>query len=101
LIGDISCEATHPGNPVPLYSRPTSFAAPVCRSKSGIDIMAIDNITVMLPVECSAILSEQIFPHLCYFMQSRGVHDASPFRRMIDAFNSACADLPSASTTAA
>jgi saccharopine dehydrogenase (NAD+, L-lysine forming) len=101
LIGDISCEATHPRNPLPLYSMPTSFAAPVCRAKSGIDIMAIDNITAMLPVECSEMLSEQIFPYLCYFMLSRGTYGASPFQRVVDAFDSACADLPVVSSTAA
>jgi saccharopine dehydrogenase (NAD+, L-lysine forming) len=99
LIGDISCEATHPRNPIPLYSSPTSFAAPVCRTKSGIDIMAIDNITAMLPVECSEMLSEQIFPYLCYFMLSRGTFGTSPFQRVVDAFESACADLPIASST--
>jgi saccharopine dehydrogenase (NAD+, L-lysine-forming) len=101
LIGDISCEATHPRNPLPLYSPPTSFAAPVCRSRSGIDIMAIDNNTAMLAVECSEILSERIFPYLCFFMLSEGVYGASPFKRVVDAFHSACAGLPLASTTTA
>lgn len=101
LIGDISCEATHPGNPLPLYSAPTSFAAPVCRTKTGIDIMAIDNVTAMLPVECSQILSEQIFPYLCFFMLARGVHDSSPFQRVVESFDAACADVRLESTTAA
>jgi saccharopine dehydrogenase (NAD+, L-lysine forming) len=100
LIGDISCEATHPRNPFPLYSSPTSFAAPVCRTKSGIDIMAIDNITAMLPVECSEMLSEQIFPYLCYFMLSNGNFGVSPFKRVVDAFKSACDDLPIPSSAA-
>lgn len=101
LIGDVSCEATHPRNPLPLYSRPTTFDAPTSRTNTGIDIMAIDNITAMLPVECSEILSEQIFPYLCYFMLARGVHDASPFRRVVESFHSACADVRIESTTAA
>ncbi|CAD6531870.1 Rossmann-fold NAD(P)-binding domain-containing protein [Paraburkholderia metrosideri] len=101
LIGDISCEATHPDNPIPLYSNPTSFAAPVCRTRAGIDIMAIDNITAMLPVECSRILSEQIFPYLCYFLLARGVHDASPFERVVDSFHSASAAVRAESTMAA
>ncbi|MDR7006212.1 Rossmann-fold NAD(P)-binding domain-containing protein [Paraburkholderia strydomiana] len=93
LIGDISCEATHPRNPIPLYSDPTSFAAPVCRTKTGIDIMAIDNITAMLPVECSEILSEQIFPYLCSFLLAGGVYDASPFQRVVAAFHAACGSI--------
>ena len=101
LIGDISCEATHPGNPIPLYSSPTSFSAPVCRTRAGIDIMAIDNITAMLPVECSQILSEQIFPHLCYFLLARGVHDASPFQRVVDSFRCASSTVFMESTMAA
>jgi saccharopine dehydrogenase (NAD+, L-lysine forming) len=101
LIGDISCEATHPDNPIPLYSSPTSFAAPVCRTRAGIDIMAIDNITAMLPVECSQILSEQIFPYLCYFLLAKGVHDASPFQRVVESFNSASIAARAESTLAA
>jgi saccharopine dehydrogenase (NAD+, L-lysine forming) len=93
LIGDISCEATHPRNPLALYSSPTSFAAPVRRTKSGIDVMAIDNITAMLPVECSEILSEQIFPYLCQFLMAGGVHEASTFQRVVDSFRAACADV--------
>jgi saccharopine dehydrogenase (NAD+, L-lysine forming) len=101
LLGDISCEATHPGNPFPLYSSPTTFASPVCHTQSGIDVMAIDNITAMLPVECSQILSEQIFPYLCYFLLARGVHDASPFQHVVESFHAACADVRIESTTAA
>ncbi|MDR5836600.1 hypothetical protein [Caballeronia sp. LZ034LL] len=101
LIGDVSCEATHPRNPIPLYSAPTSFAEPVCRTKSGIEIMAIDNITAMLPVECSQMLSEQIFPYLCYFMLARDVHDASPFQRVTKAFHAARIDARRTASTAA
>ncbi|MCX4140715.1 alanine dehydrogenase/PNT domain protein [Paraburkholderia sp. SEWSISQ10-3 4] len=90
LIGDVSCEPTHPDNPIPIYSAPTNFAQPVFRTPEGIDVMAIDNITAMLPVECSQILSEQIFPYLCYFLLAQGVHEASPFVRVVDSFNLAC-----------
>ena len=90
LIADVSCEPTHPGNPIPIYSAPTNFEQPVFRTPEGIDVMAIDNITAMLPVECSQMLSEQIFPYLCYFLLAQGVHEASPFVRVVDAFNLAC-----------
>src|ERR1700690_342550 len=56
LIGDVSCEPAHPGNPIPIYSAPTDFEKPVVRTLNGIDVMAIDNITAMLPVERSQIL---------------------------------------------
>ncbi|MFM0266051.1 Rossmann-fold NAD(P)-binding domain-containing protein [Paraburkholderia sediminicola] len=90
LIGDVSCEPTHPDNPIPIYSAPTNFEQPVFRTPEGIDVMAIDNITAMLPVECSQILSEQIFPYLCYFLLAQGVHEASPFARVVNSFNLAC-----------
>jgi saccharopine dehydrogenase (NAD+, L-lysine-forming) len=101
LIGDISCEATHPRNPLALYSTPTSFTEPVHRTKSGIDVMAIDNITAMLPVECSEILSEQIFPFLCQFLMAGGTHDASPFQRVVNSFRMACADVRATSAEVA
>jgi hypothetical protein len=63
--------------------------------------MAIDNITAMLPGECSQTLSEQIFPYLCYFLLAKGLHDASPFQRVVDSFNSASTAARAESTMAA
>ncbi|SAK99273.1 hypothetical protein AWB76_07690 [Caballeronia temeraria] len=55
--------------------------------------MAIDNITAMLPVECSAILSEHILPYVCSFLLAGGMYDACPFQRLVAAFHAACGSL--------
>jgi len=90
IIADVSCEPLHPNNPFPIYSDVTTFANPTCRINNNIDIMSIDNITTMLPKECSYILSEQIFPYLCYFLMAGDNFKASPFERVVSAFNKAC-----------
>ncbi|MGB6976308.1 MAG: saccharopine dehydrogenase [Gammaproteobacteria bacterium] len=56
LIGDISCDPISPYNPLPLYNSPTTFAQPTVRvmaANNPVDIMAIDNITSLLPKESS------------------------------------------------
>lgn len=67
VIADVSCDPTSPFNPVPLYDRPTSFDAPVIRVAKGpppLDIMAIDNLPSMLPVESSEDYAAQLLPSL-------------------------------------
>jgi saccharopine dehydrogenase (NAD+, L-lysine forming) len=93
LIGDVSCEAGLAENPIPIYPAPTSFSEPVYRTSSGIDIMAISNITTLMPMECSEMLSEQIFPYLCYFLMARGQYYKSPFERVVNSFHTASAKV--------
>ncbi len=65
-IGDIACDPDSDYNPVPLYSEATSWAAPVTRVHPDpvLDIMAIDNLPSMLPVEASEDFAEQLLPSL-------------------------------------
>lgn len=93
ILADVSCEPLHPNNPFPIYSDVTTFANPTHRIENNIDIMSIDNITTMLPRECSYILSEQIFPYLCYFLMAGDNFKASPFERVVKAFNNACQEV--------
>ncbi len=65
-IGDIACDPDSDYNPVPLYSEATSWAAPVVRVHEDpvLDVMAIDNLPSMLPVEASENFAEQLLPSL-------------------------------------
>ncbi len=65
-IGDIACDPDSDYNPVPLYSAATSWEAPVTRVHDDpvLDIMAIDNLPSMLPVEASEDFAEQLLPSL-------------------------------------
>jgi saccharopine dehydrogenase (NAD+, L-lysine-forming) len=66
VIGDIACDPDSDYNPVPLYDRATSWAAPVVRVRDAppLDVMAIDNLPSLLPLESSRDFAEQLLPAL-------------------------------------
>ena len=65
-IGDIACDPDSDYNPVPVYDRATSWADPVLRvhDTPPLDVMAIDNLPSMLPVESSEDYAAQLLPSL-------------------------------------
>ncbi|WP_319824982.1 saccharopine dehydrogenase [Thalassovita sp.] len=65
-IGDIACDPDSDYNPVPVYDRATSWAAPALRVADDpvMDVMAIDNLPSMLPVESSEDYAAQLLPSL-------------------------------------
>ena len=65
-IGDIACDPDSDYNPVPVYDRATTWAAPVIRAHDAppLDVMAIDNLPSMLPVESSEDFAAQLLPTL-------------------------------------
>lgn len=66
VIGDIACDPTSAYNPVPVYDAATSWAAPVTRvhDTPPLDVMAIDNLPSLLPLESSQDFAAQLLPHL-------------------------------------
>ncbi|MEX0349414.1 MAG: saccharopine dehydrogenase [Paracoccaceae bacterium] len=65
-IGDIACDPDSDYNPVPVYDGATSWDQPVLRVASDpvLDVMAIDNLPSMLPVESSQDYAAQLLPSL-------------------------------------
>ena len=65
-IGDVACDPDSDYNPVPVYDRATSWDAPVLRVATDpvLDVMAIDNLPSMLPVESSIDYAGQLLPSL-------------------------------------
>jgi len=66
VIGDVACDPDSAYNPVPVYDRATNWAEPVLRVHSNpvLDVMAIDNLPSMLPVESSEDFAAQLLPVL-------------------------------------
>lgn len=66
VIGDISCDPDGDYNPIPLYSEATTWLEPVVRvaEQPPLDIMAIDNLPSMLPIEASQDYAAQLLPVL-------------------------------------
>ena len=65
-IGDVACDPNSDYNPVPIYDRATTWEAPVLRVAENpvLDVMAIDNLPSMLPVESSRDYAAQLLPSL-------------------------------------
>ncbi|WP_424942585.1 saccharopine dehydrogenase [Aliiroseovarius crassostreae] len=65
-IGDVACDPDSDYNPVPVYDKATSWDAPALRVADNpvLDVMAIDNLPSMLPVESSIDYAGQLLPSL-------------------------------------
>lgn len=61
-IGDVACDPDSDYNPVPIYDRATTWDAPALRVADApvLDVMAIDNLPSMLPVESSEDYAAQL-----------------------------------------
>ena len=66
VIGDVACDPDSDYNPVPLYSDATNWAEPVVRVADAppLDVMAIDNLPSLLPIESSQDFAAQLLPSL-------------------------------------
>jgi len=65
-IGDVACDPDSDYNPVPVYDRATTWDAPALRVAESpvLDVMAIDNLPSMLPVESSDDYAAQLLETL-------------------------------------
>ncbi|MGI3211516.1 saccharopine dehydrogenase [Roseovarius tibetensis] len=66
VIGDVACDPDSDYNPVPVYDAATTWDAPVRRvhATPPMDVMAIDNLPSLLPVESSHDYAAQLLPSL-------------------------------------
>ena len=66
MIGDIACDLDSAFNPVQVYDRATTWEAPALRVHDDppLDVMAIDNLPSMLPLESSEDFAGQLLPTL-------------------------------------
>jgi saccharopine dehydrogenase (NAD+, L-lysine-forming) len=66
VIGDIACDPGSDFNPVRVYDRVTSWDEPSLRVADDppLDVIAIDNLPSMLPVESSSDYASQLLPSL-------------------------------------
>jgi saccharopine dehydrogenase (NAD+, L-lysine-forming) len=66
VIGDIACDPTSDFSPIKVYDRATDWDAPALRVHDAppLDVMAIDNLPSLLPVESSEDYAGQLLPSL-------------------------------------
>lgn len=74
VIGDIACDPDSDFNPIQVYDRATTWAAPALRvhDTPPLDVMAIDNLPSMLPLESSEDFAGQLLLTLVDFDQDKG-----------------------------
>lgn len=66
VIGDIACDPAADFSPIRVNDRATSWAAPARRLEDApvLDVVAVDNLPALLPVEASQDFAAQLLPHL-------------------------------------
>ncbi|MCH2248824.1 MAG: saccharopine dehydrogenase [Cognatishimia sp.] len=91
VIGDVACDPDSAFNPIPLYDRATSWSDPVLRAHDTppLDVMAIDNLPSLLPLESSEDYAAQLLPTL----QSAVDLTGSVWTRALAEFHKHSADL--------
>ena len=66
VIGDVACDPDSDYNPVPVYTQATTWDTPATRVHDAppLDVMAIDNLPSLLPLESSEDYAAQLLPSL-------------------------------------
>jgi len=68
VLVDVSCDATNPFNPIPIYSGVTTFNKPTLEVDVGtnppLSVVAIDHLPTLLPREASEQFSSDLLPSL-------------------------------------
>lgn len=70
VIGDVTCDVTGPTNMLPVNTAVTTWQDPVRVLRGpqdphgALDIIAVDNLPSLLPLEASAQFSSELTPHL-------------------------------------
>ncbi|WP_309096706.1 saccharopine dehydrogenase [Streptomyces sp.] len=82
---DVTCDVGSPLNVLPVYDETTSWDEPArrLRAQPPLDLIAIDNLPSLLPLESSADFSAALLPHLLDF----GV--TGPWGHCLDRFRQA------------
>ena len=66
MIGDIACDPSSEFSPIKVYDQVTNWDQPALRVSETpvLDVMAIDNLPSLLPVESSRDFADQLLPSL-------------------------------------
>jgi len=85
VLSDVTCDVTSECNVLPVNDALTSWEAPTRELRGGarpVDVIAIDNLPSLLPVEAGLSFSADLAPHLVDL-------DSAPWRRATALFHSA------------
>lgn len=60
IINDVSCDITATNNPIKLDYHLTTFKNPICKFNKKLDIICIDNLPSLLPIDSSTEFSNKL-----------------------------------------
>ncbi|PPK64452.1 saccharopine dehydrogenase [Actinokineospora auranticolor] len=85
VVADVTCDVTSDRNVLPIYDRITDWDAPARRLRDDrpVDVIAIDNLPSLLPLEASVSFSADLTPHL------RTLADGDAWTRALARFHDA------------
>ncbi|WP_410652779.1 saccharopine dehydrogenase [Amycolatopsis sp. cmx-4-54] len=84
VVADVTCDVGSPCHTLPIYDETTTWRDPV-RRIGGLDVIAIDNLPSLLPVESTVDFAADLAPYLAELGGS------GAWRRASAAFTAACA----------
>lgn len=68
VVCDVSADTTNPYNPVPIYTKATTFDEPTVpvetKVEPALSVISIDHLPSLLPREASEAFSNDLLPHL-------------------------------------
>ncbi|KAI8852696.1 hypothetical protein BC829DRAFT_360433 [Chytridium lagenaria] len=64
VLVDVSCDTTNPNNPIPVYTRCTTFDDPIEQERGSPDVISIDHLPTLLPREASEFFCRDLLPTL-------------------------------------
>ncbi len=90
LVVDVTCDPDSPRNLLPIYTSPTEWETPIralgMNGRGGlVEMAALENLTALLPRECSLACSDRLVTQLLNYP------DGEPWRKASDAFDTALA----------
>ncbi|MDQ2956503.1 MAG: saccharopine dehydrogenase [Actinomycetota bacterium] len=90
VVSDVTCDVTSPFNVLPIYQQVTSWQQPASRLAADpvLDLIAIDNLPALLPVQASLAFSAELAPQLLRLQEESG-----PWRNALRSFHDACTSL--------
>lgn len=91
MIADVTCDVGSELNALPVYDQVTDWVNPVerlCGDPRPLDIIAIDNLPSLVPVEASRAFSADLWPLLLSLREGSEVWD-----RCLESFRHAVASL--------
>jgi saccharopine dehydrogenase (NAD+, L-lysine forming) len=95
VVCDVSCDTTNPHNPIPIYTRNSTFTNPTLSvegyANPPLSVISIDHLPSLMPREASEAFSDALLPSL---LQLKDRKDARVWKQAEELFQKHVSRLP-------